>query len=363
MQMVNVDLVVYLTGELGNHLLKIASGKIMQLRALEDGRFNFTLRYLSQGLPKSSVAIKEVHKCFSKHFSLDKVNLKEWEENTYRWKQIVQNQATIVESYFTDWDDPSYASKMLTIERHEIFEDLTIESIHSTLNHLEDVINRMKNPDAYPLIYQKESAAQGERQQNVKGIDSLSLPFLLIDAWPPNSLWDRYWNDLHELLTFNEKECCKERPDVDETVLHIRGFTNELSAWGDTIGFRELSPNQTAYQFLGHLKSGEKVAIIGRPSEEELQHFTQALRDRGLQVRFVKGHTGTEDFCFLKTATKEIAGNEKSTFFRNAALLSDTVKSVTISCFHYPPTNVCDTKIKNFANNILTKKSFVMKIF
>jgi len=79
-QMVNVDLVVYLSGEFGNNLLKIASGKIIQLRALEDGRFNFTLRYLSQGITKSIKARDEVHKCFSRHFSRDKVNHKNIDE-------------------------------------------------------------------------------------------------------------------------------------------------------------------------------------------------------------------------------------------------------------------------------------------
>jgi len=131
----------------------------------------------------------------------------------------------------------------------------------------------------------------------------------------------------------------------------------------DALGFRELNPTQTAYQFLDHLQSGEKVAIVGRPSATDLQNFTQALRDRGLQVRFVKGHDSTEDFCFIKTATKEIAGGERSSFFRVAALLSDTVKNVTLFCYDYPPTMVCDKNTKTFSNQKLAKKSFVKKIF
>jgi len=379
-QMVNVDLVVWLSGEFGNNLLKIASGKIIQLIALEDGRFNFTLRYLSQGFSKSNKARNEVHKCFSRHFSRDKVNLNEWAANTEEWKQIIQDQSTIVESYFTDWDEPKLASRLLTIET------LTNESIHSFLDHLEDVTNRMYPPAVNPFIYQNESAFQDKGKQNELGRDSISVPFViaqvfplrqisllgnnslsspfLIDnAWPSYPLLDRYWDDLSELLTFNETACCKERPDVDETVLHIRGFTIEMSKRGDALGFRELNPTQTAYQFLDHLQSGEKVAIVGRPSATDLQNFTQALRDRGLQVRFVKGHDSTEDFCFIKTATKEIAGGERSTFFRVAALLSDTVKNVTLFCYDYPPTNVCDRNTTTFSNQKLAKKSFVKKIF
>jgi hypothetical protein len=40
-----LDLFIFLTGRLGNNLLEIAYGKIIQLLALEDGRFNFTIRY------------------------------------------------------------------------------------------------------------------------------------------------------------------------------------------------------------------------------------------------------------------------------------------------------------------------------
>jgi len=364
-QMVNVDLVVYLSGEFGNNLLKIASGKIIQLRALEDGRFNFTLRYLSQGITKSIKARDEVHKCFSRHFSRDKVNLNEWAANTEKWKQIIQNQSTIVESYFTDWDQPKRASRLLTIKT------LTNESIHSFLDHLEDVTNRMYPPAVNPFIYQNESGFQDKGKQNVTG-RALSLPFVSVDIYPlrqisllgNNSLLDRYCDDLSELFTFDETSCCNERPDVDETVLHIRGFTIELpTKRADALGFRELNPTQTAYQFLDHLQSGEKVAIVGRPSATDLQNFTQALRDRGLQVRFVKGHDSTEDFCFIKTATKEIAGGERSSFFRVAALLSDTVKNVTLFCYDYPPTMVCDKNTKTFSNQKLAKKSFVKKIF
>ena len=48
--LIPLDLVVMLSGELGNYLLKIAYGKIVQTVAQEDGRFNFTLRFMSPGL-------------------------------------------------------------------------------------------------------------------------------------------------------------------------------------------------------------------------------------------------------------------------------------------------------------------------
>jgi hypothetical protein len=73
-----LDLVVILHGQLGNNLLKIAYGKIVQCFALEEGMFNFSLRFVSQGLQTSESARKDLEQCFSKHLSSDKVNLGEW---------------------------------------------------------------------------------------------------------------------------------------------------------------------------------------------------------------------------------------------------------------------------------------------
>jgi len=73
-QLLTMDLVVYLKGELGNHLLQIAMGKIMELVALEDGRFHVNTRYLS----KSEKTSEEIHNCFSKNLSEEKMNLVKW---------------------------------------------------------------------------------------------------------------------------------------------------------------------------------------------------------------------------------------------------------------------------------------------
>jgi hypothetical protein len=80
-----LDLVVILHGELGNNLLKIAYGNIVQCFALEEGMFNFSLRYVSQGLKESESARKDLERCFSKHLSSDQVNLAEWKLKSVSW--------------------------------------------------------------------------------------------------------------------------------------------------------------------------------------------------------------------------------------------------------------------------------------
>ena len=88
-----------------------------------------------------------------------------------------------------------------------------------------------------------------------------------------------------------------------------------------------MGPNQTARDLFGHLVPGDKVAIVSRfkLSAHEKQ-FIRALQRRGLQVRYIQGQTGVQDFCFLMHAQKELVGPDKSTFFTWAAILGNASK-------------------------------------
>ena len=83
----------------------------------------------------------------------------------------------------------------------------------------------------------------------------------------------------------------------------------------------EQGPNQTAYELLGHLKAGEKVAITTRFNSPEVHEYVQAMEGRGLIVRVITGLSDVEDFCFLSKAKRGLAGSYKSSFFKWAAFL------------------------------------------
>ena len=119
------------------------------------------------------------------------------------------------------------------------------------------------------------------------------------------------------------------------TVLHVRGFDVEKPDSYEKKGWRELNANRIYDELLYNLNSGDKVAIVGR-FPEKVANFTSTLLGHGLEVRSITNHSGVQDFCFLKSATKEIIGGVKSTFFRIAALLNDSVSKVTIYCLHQP---------------------------
>lgn len=310
-----LDLVIMLRGEFGNILLQIAYGKVIQFFALEKGYFNFTLRFASPGYSKSLKACREVRRCFPKHLSADKLNLEELNLKGPKWDEELNIRSKVLKRLFPDWDDKSESSGILYIGEQ------TFTTLQSKLEQIKDVVNRIGN----------------QQQEKVDSQYKLSLPFVAVKySFPSLPQLDRYWDKLAELFTFNQRGCCLQMPQNDETVLHYRGFDIETPKDYKERGMSELDPVRTSNELLQHLNSGDKIAIISRFPEQKLGNFTAVLRKRGLRVRFITGHNGVQDFCFLKSATKEIIGGRRSTYFRTAALLNEVVEKVTIYCYAYP---------------------------
>lgn len=69
------------------------------------------------------------------------------------------------------------------------------------------------------------------------------------------------------------------------------------------------------------------MAITTRFGGKLVEPYVTALERRGLQVRVVEGQSGTEDFCFLLSAQKELVGTYKSTYVRWAAFLGEAKRA------------------------------------
>lgn len=104
---------------------------------------------------------------------------------------------------------------------------------------------------------------------------------------------------------------------------HLRNFLVEMPRKGKVKGYEELSPNKTASDLFAHLNPGEKVAVTTRFGGDNVAPYVSALEERGLHVRVIENQTGTEDFCFLMSAEKELVGTLLSTFAAWAAYLGD----------------------------------------
>jgi hypothetical protein len=126
---------------------------------------------------------------------------------------------------------------------------------------------------------------------------------------------------------------CISRLFAHNRVQHYRNFGGELRPTASKQkGFEELSPRRIAEQLFAHLQPGEKVAITTRYYGEEadnsaVDELVRRLEERELQVRVVKDQNPVEDFCFLKSATKELVGAQRSSFCRWAALLGNATIS------------------------------------
>jgi len=128
----------------------------------------------------------------------------------------------------------------------------------------------------------------------------------------------------------------------------------EMPVFGNVRKTYELGPNQTAYELLGHLKPGDKVALLSR-FPNILKPYRKALEGRGIKTRIISGQTGPQDFCFLMKATKEIVGNTWSTYAYWASILSTTAKRSILYCNAHH-SELCKYKwkhprLKSFFNN------------
>jgi hypothetical protein len=100
-----------------------------------------------------------------------------------------------------------------------------------------------------------------------------------------------------------------------------------MQKYGNALGFAELSPPKIASELFSLLKPGDKVAVLGRFHKSfdnsARDKIVDALQRRGLVVRVIENQTSPEDFCFLKSAQKELVGTYRSSFVRWAVYLGD----------------------------------------
>jgi hypothetical protein len=98
---------------------------------------------------------------------------------------------------------------------------------------------------------------------------------------------------------------------------------------GKQKGYEELSPNQTVSQLFGHLPPGSKIAMTSRIVDHPMtQAYVDAFERRGFQWRILSSNqTGVQDFCFLQSSQRDLAGMARSTFVRWAAILGTSTRS------------------------------------
>jgi hypothetical protein len=157
---------------------------------------------------------------------------------------------------------------------------------------------------------------------------NISLPFLLASHFQlVDDLADQFYDENRQFFHFSES-CCKLKADPDESVFHYRNFKKEMPNRWNNLGFHEANPQQAANDLFGHLKEGDKIAIVTRFGGASAQPYVDAFEARGLKVRVVDGQDGPADFCFLMSARKEVVGLAISTYLMSAGYLGNATRVI-----------------------------------
>jgi len=283
----NITIVVQLSGELGNHLSKLAAGVGVALelqRQYNITAVNLKLRHQPR-TTKWIPAVGDLHRCFP---------------HTAAWNA----------SEAQEWFDPKQQ--------------------HSAHN---DGINSDEAPTVDAAI-----RAIAEEVYNNSSDTATTPPPPLVLYSNHLTLWDTYTDRYHaqfrQLFAFADDQCCgPARPYPYETVFHYRNFAQEMPRKAAALGFVEVSPVDLLHQVLLP-NNATHVAVVGRFSTADddagvVADYLQVLRAAGLSVRVLEHQTATQDFCFLRATQQHLVGHARSTFFGWAALLSSTTSRIT----------------------------------
>ena len=302
-----LDLLVLLSGELGNNLGKIATAKVLEWMAHDklSTKRKLNPRFVTQGLRKSKSSRAELQTCFPSSFK--NTNLAEFDarDNSY-FQFVIANQTKLLREL---WNDQS-AERLLQVNHNNI------TRMQEQLNLLLETVQLMKQHES-PVITSNVS------RLDFMGRPTLSSPFLIADSMASIEIVDDYYERIREYFKFDDEACCNMRPYPDEAVLHFRAFNIEMPRMWKKLGFVELDPNRTANELLGHLPDNSRVAILSRFDQTHMHTYLEALQARNLIARSIDGQTGVQDFCFLKSSSIA-AGTLLSTYFAWAFWLSDT---------------------------------------
>lgn len=266
-----IHIIVQMSGEMGNHLSKLASGIGVSL-------------YLRD----------------TYHIESSELMLRH-QERTDKWKPAV-----------------AYLKQCFPFAKELNFSEA--QSYYAPTNSPFDGINDTNETVIMAAIGTIAQATERVNQSSPVIVYSNHLA--LLDAY-----MDRYYEVYREYFAMNQT-CCATLPDDDEVVLHMRLFTKEMPRKGVQKGYEELSPKDLIEQALKPYATNttKKIAILSR-YPDHLDEYVQALSDAGWNVRVLANQTATQDFCFLMNANTMI-GSVRSTFFFWAAVLSNTAQRV-----------------------------------
>jgi hypothetical protein len=293
-----VTVVVQLSGELGNHMHKIASGMCVKNQIEKSLGLKTELKFRAQESSKWKRAMQSTKEAFpnTRSFDFRAGNTEEFDQAHLLQEQWLQHLIMTNQLNLTGISDPSVMN-------------------HFTGAYMNDILTLL-NQTWYM-----------ERPRPTSGGSNFSIPHVYADAFAEKECLELMLDELRKFFVVDEDAICRLVPDPDENVLHLRNFLVEMpNGAGRKLGFEELNANKTATKIFANYKPGDKVAIISR-FEEKTDEYIDALKElKGIEARYIKGQTGNQDFCFLMKAQQEVIGQKLSSFANWASILGKAKK-------------------------------------
>lgn len=176
-----VTIVVQLSGEMGNNLAKLATGRGLQLWARHFYGIETDLVLRHQEHSKWVGAMKDLTRCFPK--------LRNWD--------------------FQLGNGPNYGERLA--QQNQLLGTNRSSFLHLKTSRLEDIHQSLSTLRS--ILQTEQNVTMLSNSQNI------TLPFLLADRLSKIDLWpDMLYDEYRKLFEFDDDACCKSKADPVESV-------------------------------------------------------------------------------------------------------------------------------------------------
>jgi len=192
----NISIVVQLSGEMGNHLSKLAFGfSIQQILWEQYGIASHFILRKQERSAKAILARRDVQECFPNFRTQDFEAGK-----TQEFQQRLEQQEK--------WLGQTNASKLV------LENTISVDEVDCRLAYLHELLLLQQQAQREP----KNTSSQHALAATNKHSNNITLPFIYTQSFVGWEYIERYYYQLKKLFVFDDEACCASVPQPDEHV-------------------------------------------------------------------------------------------------------------------------------------------------
>jgi hypothetical protein len=182
----NATIVVFLSGEMGNHLSILAKALCVQLMAENEYNITAKLVFRHQSHPKWTRAREDLERCFPnlRGFNFSAANSVAFDDFSIAQDQLLTHGG---------WDP----AKLKLISDFD-----NKASIQNSLAYWKTMLDSPSIPTT------------NETSDTLE----VTFPFLSVAVWCPLDILDQHLDEIRDFFEFEKSFCCRLQPDIDESV-------------------------------------------------------------------------------------------------------------------------------------------------